>query len=876
MVTFTNIGANNVLVLRNSTGHMNLKNIYVRVLLFAFALLLFSSLTTFAQVTKVSGVVTDAKTRQTLPFVNVFSGDSTVNVTSDSDGKYSLESKPGKSFNQIKVSYVGYKPAIINVVPSQVQIINIRLVPVAQQLSEVVIRSGKKTRYRNKDNPAVELIRQVIAHKDQNRPQSYDYVQYKEYDKMMFSVLNVSPTIADRKFFRKYKFLLENRDSTTIPGKNLLPIYLDEKLSQNYYRKSPEKNKTVLLGEKSVNFGSYIDNEGLGQYFKHMYYKVDIYQNNIFLLTNEFLSPICDAAPTFYKFFITDTIEVNNAKVVELSFTPRNTTDMLFEGKIYVTLDGHYAVQHVELTVNKNINLNFVKSLHVDQDFEQNPDLRYHLSKSNTVVDFAFNKKGKGGLLGIRTITYKDYDVDKAMPDTTYDGPALVESDEAKTRSNDFWAKNRLDTLTTAESKVYHNIDTLKSMPSYRRTMDLLTLLLAGYKSFGPFELGPANTFYSFNPVEGLKLRVGGRTTPELSKRYYFETYAAYGFKDERWKYFLSATYSINDKSIYKFPQNYIRVSYQKDTKIPGLALQFVQEDNFLLSFKRGENDKYLYNDFYKIDYVHEYENHFSYSLGLRRWTQSPAGSLFFNNQVNGLPNSVNSLTTAEITAQIRYAPHEQFYQGKIYRVDIPNKYPIFTLDYTKGIKNVFGGQYNYQNLHFEIDKRFYLSQLGYADVTGEATRVFGQAPYPLLSIPRANQTYAYDLYSYNLMNFLEFIDDHYESILIDQHFNGFFFNKIPLLKKLKWRETFSFKALWGGLSNENNPSLHPSLYQLPTDENGNPTTFALGKTPYIEGSVGIENIFKFVRVDLVRRFNYLDHPDVAKWGIRTRVLFTF
>ncbi|MBV8390899.1 MAG: carboxypeptidase-like regulatory domain-containing protein [Mucilaginibacter sp.] len=853
---------------------MNLKNIYLKI--FLLMLLLNLSYFTFAQVTKVSGVVSDAKTNQTLPFVNVFAADSSVNITADEEGRYILTSKPDKPFNQIKVSFVGYKPTTINVRPGQEQIVNIKLVPIAQQLSEVVIKSGKKVRYRNKDNPAVELIRQVIAHKEQNRPESYDYVQNKEYDKMMFSVLNVSPTIADKKFFKKYKFLLDNRDSTTVPGKNLLPIYLDEKLSQNYYRKSPEKKKTVLLGEKSVNFGSYIDNEGLGQYFKHMYYEVDIYQNNIFLMTNMFLSPICDAAPGFYKFFITDTIVVNNAKVVELSFTPRNTTDMLFEGKIYVTLDGHYAVQHAGLTVNKNINLNFVKSLHVDQDFEQNPDNRYHLSKSNTIVDFSFNKKGKGGLLGIRTITYKDYVVNKPIPDTTFDGPALEESDEASRRSNDFWTKNRLDTLTKAESKVYHNIDTLQSMPSYKRTMDILTLLLAGYKSVGPFEIGPANTFYSFNPVEGLKLRVGGRTTPELSKRYYFETYAAYGFKDEKWKYFFSATYSINNKSIYKFPQDYLRVSYQKDTKIPGLALQFVQQDNFLLSFKRGNNDKYLYNDFYKFDYVHEYESHFSYSFGLRRWTQSPAGSLSFTNEINGVPNIVNSVTTAEVTGKLRYAPHEQFYQGKIYRVDIPNRYPIFTFDYTLGLKNILGGQYSYKNLHFEIDKRFYLSQLGYADCSAEAVRVLGQVPYPLLSIPRANQTYAYDIYSYNLMNFLEFVDDHYESISVDQHFNGFLFNKIPLFKKLKWRETMSVKALWGGLRSENDPSLHPSLFQFPIDGNGQPITYTLGRTPYVEGSVGIENIFKFVRVDLVRRFTYLDHPDVAKWGIRTRVLFTF
>ncbi|MDB5136495.1 MAG: carboxypeptidase-like regulatory protein [Mucilaginibacter sp.] len=851
---------------------MNCKNIYLKI--FVLTLFLLSSSIVFGQVTKVTGTVTDAKTKQTLPFVNISFVSSTIGVSSDNDGNYEIQST--QPYSQIKVTYVGYKPIFLPVIPNKEQVINIRLFPASQQLSEVVITSAKKTKYRNKDNPAVELIRQVIAHKDQNRPESYNYVQYKEYDKMQFSLSNVSPTLSDRKFFRKYKFLLDNRDSTLVPGKSLLPIYLDEKLSLSYYRKTPEKKKTVVLGEKSVNFGSYIDNEGLGQYFKHLYYDVDIYTNNIFLVSVQFLSPISNNSPSFYKFFITDTVIVNNTKVVELSFTPRNTTDQLFEGKIYVTLDGHYAVQKAILNINKNINLNFVNTLHVDLEFEQNPDNRYHLSKTTILADFGLTKNKRGGAVGIRTVTFKNYQVNKAIPDTTFDGPAVVEADDAKERTNAYWSQNRLDTLSTAESKVYHNIDTLKTIPSYRRTMDFITLVLAGYKSFGPFEVGPANAFYSFNPVEGLRLRFGGRTTPELSKRYYFETYAAYGFKDEKWKGFLSATYSLNDKSIYKFPQDYIRASFQRDTKIPGAALQFVQEDNFLLSFKRGVNDKYLYNDFYRLDYVHEYESHFSYSIGFKNWKQSPAGSLYFNNEIDGLPHSITELTTTEATVSLRYAPHEQFYQGKIYRVPIFSKYVVLALDYTAGLKNVLGAEYNYQSLHFRLDKHFYFSQLGYADAIVEAGHIFGQVPYPLMIIPRANQTYAYQVDSYNLLNFLEFANDHYESLNLDQHFNGFFFNKIPLFKKLKWREVISAKALWGGVTAQNNPTLHPSLYQFPIDGNGKPITYIMGKTPYIEGSVGIENIFKFFRVDLVKRFNYLDHPDIAKYGIRARADFNF
>ncbi|MDB5015977.1 MAG: hypothetical protein JWQ84_809 [Mucilaginibacter sp.] len=853
---------------------MNIK--YHRKKLFFLTIFLFFTSLLFAQNTIVSGVVTDSHNNQVMSFVTISFPGSTIGVTTDNQGKYTISSV--KPFSQIKASFLGYKDAYLNISPGKEQILNIKLTPAAaQQLNEVEIKSGKKPKYRNKDNPAVELIRKVIENREKNRPESYTYVEYREYDKMQFSLSNVSSTLSDKKFFRKYKFVLDNRDSTSIPGKSLLPVFLDEKLSQYYYRKNPEKEKTVTLGEKNVNFGGSVDSQGLSQYFKHMYYKVDIYANDIFLMTNNFLSPIANSAPIFYKYFITDTVIVNNIKVVELSFTPRNTTDMLFEGKLYVTLDGNYAVQKADLTISKNINLNFVNGMSVNLEFEQNPDGRYHLSKSTTVADFGLTKSNKGGLFGIRSITYKNYIINQPRPDTTYRNTEYVVSDEAKHRSNQFWAQNRLDTLSVAESKVYKNVDSLRNMPSFRRTLDIATLLFAGYKGFGWFEVGPANAFYSFNPVEGFKLRLGGRTTTELSKRYYFETYGAYGFKDQRFKYFLSATYSLNDKSIYMFPQNYIRASVQNDTKIPGLNLQFVEEDNFLLSFKRGNNDKYLYDNTYRLDYVHEYENHLSYNIGINRLTQSPAGSLYFLTlDNNNNTQSINGLTTTEFTVGVRYAPNEQFYQGKIYRVPIPSKNPILSMDYTAGIKDIFGGEYSYQKLHARIDKRVYLSQLGFADVTLEGGKIFGQVPYPLLTIFRANQTYAYGIYSYNLMNFLEFVSDKYASINVDQHFNGFFFNKIPLLKKLKWREIASVKAIYGGLGDENNPSLHPSLYQFPVTSTGEPITYALGKTPYVEGSVGIENIFKFVRVDLVRRFTYLDHPDVAKWGIRTLVQINF
>ncbi|GGH00351.1 DUF5686 and carboxypeptidase-like regulatory domain-containing protein [Pedobacter zeae] len=826
----------------------------------------------FAQRTTVSGTVRDAVTKETLPNVSVFFKGTQVGTQTDVNGKYTLISPNPES--ELSFNYVGYRTVFKNIVPAATQEFDVALVPDARALDDVVIVGGKKVKYRNKDNPAVELIRQVIAHKEENRIKSYNTVSFRQYEKMLFSLSNVSDKFKNKRMFRNYQFLFQEQDSTLIGGKNLLPIYIQERLADNYLSKNPEKNKTIVIGEKQVQFDSrYIDNKGLKTYFDRMYQDIDIYKNNISVISNEFLSPIADGAPAFYKFFITDTLKNQKPEVIELSFTPRNTGDMLFEGKIYVTNDSHYAVTGASFGVNKNINLNFVRALKIDLNFEPNDKGRYSLSKSDLLADFGIGKTKGIGFTGERTVTFKNYQFDTVLPDSIFQGRSTVVLADAAKKDDKFWEKNRLDTISKNQLKIYGNIDTLQNLPSFKRTMKIVTLLFAGYQNLGPYEIGPVNTFYSFNNVEGLRLRVGGRTTPELSKRYYFENYLAYGIKDEKWKFFLSATYSLNNKSIYEFPQNYVRASFQRDTKIPGQELQFVQEDNFLLSFKRGVNDMLLYNDFYRLDYVKEFENHFSYNLGFKKWSQTPAGGLNYVNSNNQL---VNRLTTSEVSLQLRYAPNEKFYQGKIYRVPIPDRYPVFNLRYTAGLKGVLGGEYNYHNLLGSIDKRFYLSQLGYSDVTVEGSYIAGKVPFPLLDIHRANQTYAYQLNSYNLMNFLEFVSDHYVSINIDHNFNGFFFNKVPLLKRLKLREVVSFKALYGGLRDENNPNLHTGLYRLPVYENGAQRTYALGNQPYMEGSVGIGNIFKLLRVDLVKRFNYLNNPEVSEWGIRARVKFDF
>ena len=840
------------------------------------ALLFIFSTKVAAQNTVVSGIVTDGKDKSSLPYVTVSFKGSKIAAKTDAEGKYKLSS--AAPYNQILVNYVGYKSLVLTVTPGKTQVLNIKLQEEAQSLNEVSISSAKKARYKNKGNPAVELIHKVIEHKPMNRMQSDLAVQYQQYDWMQFSLSNLSDKFKNKKAFRKYQFLFDEQDSAQVGGKTILPVYLRERLSQNYYRKNPEKTKVIMLADKHVNFdANLVDNNALGNYFERMYADVDIYKNNIVFTNSQFLSPIADGAPAFYKFFITDTIRTHSPQLIELSFIPRNENALLFEGKIYITMDGNYAVQDAFLKIGKNVNMNFIRALEVKLNFEQDSSKKYHLNKSHLLMDFGLGAEKGRGFVGERSVVIKDYQTNVPQPDTLYKGESLVVAPDAEKRSDQFWAANRLDTAANAKLKIYGNIDSLGHMKSFKRMMDVVSILFIGYKKFGPVEVGPFYSFYSFNKVEGFRMRLGGRTTPDFSTRFYLEGYGAYGFKDEKWKGLFSGAYAFNNKSIYTFPQSFVRASVQRDIDEPGdQSKTLVPEDNFVSSFTRGQNNRFLYNDFYKVEYMQEYANHFSFNVGFRKWTQRPAGVLTYSNLVNGQENGIEQITSSELNLELRFAPKERFYQGKRFRERLVEKYPVFELNYSRGFKGFFGGEYNFHNLVGTIDKRFYLSQLGRSDVRVEGGYVSGKVPFPLLTIHPANLTYAYQVYAYNMMNFQEFVSDHYVSLNIDHNFNGLIFNRIPLFRKLKWREYITFKGLYGALRDENNPYKNPELLQFPVNENGVPITYALGKKPYMEASAGVGNIFKVLRFDLVRRFTYLENPDVSKWGLRAKVQFEF
>jgi hypothetical protein len=852
-------------------------------LLIVFLCALYSA--SFSQVmTRIRGTIVDEQTKEPLPFVNIiFEGKPNIGTATDFDGKYDLQSQWGT--DQIRVQYLGYELKILKIELGKSQVVDIQLKKALQQLKEVVIKGSKK--YRNKDNPAVELIRRVVANKDRNRKEGFDYYSYDKYEKVEFDLNNITEDFKKKKIMKKFQFVFNYVDTSELNGKPYLPLWFKETKSKVYYRKEPPNEKEYVLGTKQVGFEGYLDDQGFASYIDNLYQNINIYDNNIDLVANQFVSPISTIAPAFYKFFILDTLMVDSVKCINLGFIPRNKEDFGFTGNLYITLDSNYAVKKVDMQIPKEINLNWVQGLKVEQEFRTINNAGMMLSKDQITIDFNITKKGKG-LQGKKTVSYKDYTINQPLSDTLFKGIThTVMLDSAKERDEKFWEENRHEQLTKKEAGVYEMIDSVKNIPAFKHTMNAIFFLITGYQDVGLITIGPVATFYSFNEIEGFRARFGFKTLPKFSNKFMWESFVAYGMADafndheftfqERFKHFNAISYTFNKNNIV-YPYHYLKATVQHDVIIPGQELQFVSEDNFLLSFKRGVNDKMFFNDnLYKFEYLREKANGITYNFGVKHLDQKPFGNLVFKSNFNDEPVYHDKITTSEMFVSLRFAPNEKFYQGKAFRIPIFTKYPIFRISGTFGFKDVLNSQYSYQAIQFGFFKRIFMSPIGFGDMTIESGKLFGRVPYPLLTFHKANQTYSYQLESYNLMNFMEFASDEYVALNYQHFFNGLLFNKIPLFKKLELREVASVKVLYGRVSETNIPENHPEeLFQFPTDAEGKPLTFTLENKPYVEVSAGVGNILKFVRVEVIKRVTYLDHPYVSDFGIRGRVKFDF
>ena len=827
------------------------------------------------QNTAIDGSVIDAATGENLPFVNVVFQGKNIGTATDLKGNFHLETLWAS--NQIVVSFIGYQTQTLDVQIGKKNKYEIRLIADALILDEAVVKP-KRVRYVKKDNPAVALMQKVIENKKQNRIEAHDYYEYESYEKLEFALDNIRPDMKDKKILRNFQFMFNYVDTSKLNGKPYLPIFIKETVSEKYYRKSPTISREIVKATKMSGTEQYFDEAGISAYLDLLFNNVDIYNNDIEMLNQHFVSPLSNIANTFYKFYMLDTVEIDGVKCSNITFLPHNSADWGFNGNIYITTDSTYAVKKIHLKVLKKINMNFVDDLSLVQEFDK-VDSTWVLSKNEIDIDFNLFDKSQG-IYAKRTVMYKDFVFNNPRHESDYKGVnRKIRLENANSQTDEYWQLARHVPLNKNEQGIYDMLDTLNNVKQFRNFMDVIMILSTGYIEFKKWDFGPVNAMYSYNKVEGNRFRVGGKTSAYLHPNIFGEVFLAYGTKDKKFKYFGALTYSFNRKKNHQweFPMNMLCLSYEDNTKILGQELNYTSGDNFLFSFNRGNVDKMVYRKNIRLQYDIEIGNGWGFQASFSRIFDQSAGSLAFENyDANGNLASIKSLTTSKLNINIRFAPNEQFYQTKHYRFSMTKKEPVITLSHTVGLKNVLGGDYNFHETVLSMRKRVWISSFGFIDVLAKAGKVWGTAPYPLLFVHTANQTYAYHDQAYNMMNFFEFVSDKYVSVNLAYNLQGFLFNRIPLLKKTKWREVLTFKAVWGGLSDKNSPTNNTSLFAFPKNEHGETTMFTLSRKPYMEGSAGIDNIFKFLRVDLVWRMSYRNNPDVDKLGIRFKFHVNF
>ena len=832
----------------------------------------------------IQGVVTDSLTNEPIPYLSVFYEGKGVGSITDNDGNYKVETRKG--WNKLTFSAVGYVTKVVNIIPGVTKNLNVRMRPDDIMLDEVVVKP-KREKYSRKNNPAVELMKKVIAHKKNNKLSENDYYQYNKYQKITMSLNDVTPEMLEKGMYKKMPFLKDQIELCEETNKFILPISVDETASQKIYRKHPKSEKTIIKGMSSTGVNElFATGDMLSTVLKDVFTDVNIYDNDIRLLQYPFISPISSSdAISFYKFYIMDTTFVDKDKCFHLTFVPNNSQDFGFTGHLYVLADSSYTVKKCTMNLPKKSGVNFVDNMDIIQEFEQLPNGEWVLKTDDMIVEMTLMKIMQGFQIR-RTTRYSDYAFDELPQQLFKRKGAEIKEADAMMRGDDFWNQYRPVPLTQTESSMDMLVKRLEQMPGFKYVIFVLKAFIENFVETGTKEhpskvdIGPVNTMISNNYIDGLRLRMSAQTTANLNPHLFFKGYYAYGFKDHRSKYMGEVEYSFNKKEYLprEFPKNSITFSYQYDVMSPTDKFLKTDKDNVFVSFKTSTVDQMSYVRNIALKYENETQFGLKTTVEVKHSTDEPTGGLAYitNDDQKTL---VPEIQTMEASLAFRYAPGETFVNTKQRRIPVSFDAPVFTLSHTAGFKGVLGGEYNYNLTEIGLYKRFWFSSWGKIDMFVKGGAQWNKVPFPLLIMPAANLSYILQRETFNLINNMEFLNDRYASLDVSWDLNGKVFNRIPLLKKLKWREAIGFKMLYGHLTDKNNPMKHPGdseLFLFPTRD-GRPTSFVMDpKTPYMECSVGIHNIFKILHIDYVRRLNYLDHPDANKWGVRFMVMMTF
>ncbi len=843
----------------------------------------------------INGKVTDAETGEALPFVNVyFEGKHGHSSPTDVDGNYSIPFEKGT----LVFSMVGYKVQKFQI--SKPQKLNVKLTDESKMIKEVEIKK-KKQRYSRKNNPAVEMMKKVIAAKEKTDLHEQDYFSYDKYQKLTFALNEVTDKVFEDDKFKRMPFLKDHVEIYPSTGKLILPVSVNETVTRHIYRKDPKSEKDIVTGER-VDGISELFNTGdiMTSIIKDCFTDVNIYDDEVRLLQYPFISPISTAsAIRFYRYFIVDTVMVDKDKCYHLEFLPNNPQDFGFSGNLYIMADSTWRVKRVELGIPQRSDVNFVEQMDIVQEFVQLPGGEYVLSSDKMVVQLKlanFIQKFQVE----RNTKYNNYDFAE-IPDKVFKfkGDKKVEA-SAMMRDDDFWSAHRAEQLSKSESKLDIFINKLEQIKGFNFVLFVAKAFIENFvettadpKKPSLVDIGPVNTMITHNFVEGLRLRASAQTTANLNPHWFGKGYVAYGFKDHRWKGMGEVTYSFNKKDYLprEFPVNNLSFSYANDVMSPSDRFVPTDKDNVFISFKWTKVDHMQYYQRYHLKYDKEWENGLRINMQLKHEVNEPTGALFYQPlDGNGGPSLdpssyIKNITTAETSFGVQFQPGATWINTKQRRLSTNLDSPIYGLQHTIGVKGVLGGDYNYNLTEATVYKRFWLRSWGKMDFYIKGGIQWNKVPFPLLITPPANLSYIMEDNTFNLIDNMEFMNDRYGMMMFSWDLNGKILNRIPLINRLKWREYIGCNVLWGMLTDKNNPFLAENagdkdLFYFPGNFRSD-GTFDYNsrvmdpKVPYVEIVAGIHNIFKLLHIEYVHRMNYI-RPDTQKWGIRFMLRVTF
>jgi hypothetical protein len=818
-------------------------------------LLFFISITALGQ-TKVGGKVVD-EFDQPVSFANVVFKNSRVGVITDENGNFYFESQD--NYSTLVVSFVGFETKELKLNPGLNKNLLIQLIQ-GTTLKEITVYTGKTSK---KDNPALDILRKIWERKRKNGLHMFNQYQYDKYEKIEFDMNTLDSAFMTSKVFKGMEFIFDNVDTSRITGKTYLPIFINESVSEVNGDNLLKKKKEILKATKNSGFGT---GDGINTFIKDLYAEYDIYDNYLKFFDKDFVSPLSRTGINVYNYVLNDSTYIDNKWCYNIVYYPRRKNELTFKGNFWVN-DTTFAVKKINLEASKSANINWVKEIYIEQEFDVLNDSVFLLTRDYMMSDFSFSKKEESkGVYGKRTTVIKNHKFDVPKDSKFYKEEVNFYDNSVFNKPDEYWQNARFEKLNKDELGIYKMLDTLQTVPRFKRIYSLATILGSGYIQIGNFDFGPIFSTFGYNDVEGQRLRIGGRTYYGPNDKWRIQGYTAYGFKDNKFKYGVSGRWMVN-------PANrlILTAGNRRDVEQIGVSLTTSNDvlgRSFASSsfFSSGTNNKLTSINLTTLGAEIEFVKNFTFQTNLSYRTLKSASDQFSLDYYTDLSQTEikDEVKQSEVNFQFEYTPGRKTVGYGVDRLEVDTNYARLFLSYSQGLKGVLDSDFDYQKLQFYYRQPVLIGGFGRLFTTFETGKIFGEVPLGLMGVVPGNQSYFIIENTYNLLDYYDFVADEYASLHFEHHFNGRLFSRVPLLRKLNWREIVGIKGVYGRVTNENRLiNASGFTYQAPDDL-------------YWEYHAGIGNIFKVLRIDFAWRGSYLDMPNANKFAVKASFGFYF